>query len=74
MADAEVTRPWRTRAVRLYTALKAGFVGRCTARAFEIQITDRMLALAAQALGEDWIAPETVRFGASSLLDALLER
>ncbi|UGQ12611.1 YihY/virulence factor BrkB family protein [Yinghuangia sp. ASG 101] len=49
MADAEAAKPWRTRAVRLYTALKGGFVGRCTARAFEIQITDRMLALAAQA-------------------------
>lgn len=49
VAEGEVTRPWRTRAVRWFAALKGGFAGRCTARAFEIQITDRMLALAAQA-------------------------
>jgi len=35
---------------------------------------DAYLAQARAAMGEDWISPDTVRFGASSLLDDLLAR
>ncbi len=35
---------------------------------------DAYLERAADAMGADWISPDTVRFGASSLLDDLLAR
>ncbi|MCL1141508.1 deoxyribose-phosphate aldolase [Shewanella gaetbuli] len=38
----------------------------------DAQATAEFLAVAAKLLGEDWISPNTFRFGASSLLNSLL--
>ncbi|WP_436790734.1 YhjD/YihY/BrkB family envelope integrity protein [Yinghuangia sp. YIM S10712] len=48
-ATDKATTTLRRHAGKQFARLKGGFAGRCTARAFEIQITDRMMALAAQA-------------------------
>lgn len=48
-ADAEAPSGWRTRAERWRGAWESSVLGRAVARALEIQVTDRMMALAAQA-------------------------
>ncbi|NUU22152.1 MAG: hypothetical protein HOV68_11665 [Streptomycetaceae bacterium] len=49
VADAETASPWRTRLGRWRGVWESSVLGRGVARALEIQITDRMMALAAQA-------------------------